>query len=319
MSLMRALPMGLLLAWMSPAAGQYVTEREAASTPEARAAQAADLKAKAAIAFSAGDYDLALQRIESAIKLSDDAGLVANKGLILEKLGRFKEAADAFRDYLAAAAEGDSKAEMARTLLARLEPEVRITTTPPGATITIQGEAKPLGTTPIQKRVGAGTHLFLVVLAGYQEVRKVARVVPEKGLKLALTLKKIAPPPRPSVKRPAIKASLVATEKVRSASKGGSGSWTWISLGGAVLAASAAGLFYTQGLDAAEARDRATQGVDWDAEQSNLEQKNTLYLTSSGVAILAGLVGTYLLISGPAGSPATLSAAPGSAAFSIEF
>jgi tetratricopeptide (TPR) repeat protein len=324
MSLMRTLPLALSLLWVSPAAAQYIpeTEPEVVLTPEARAAQAAELKGKATAAFSAGSYELALERIERAIELSDDAGLVANKGLILEKMGRFKEAAAAFRTYLAAASAGGPKAKKAKALLARLEPEVTITTTPPGATIAIQGEAAPLGSTPLTKRVAAGTHLFLVNLAGYQKVRKVGRVVPGKGLKLALTLEKTARPPPPSPPAGGVTGdggALKATKEVATASRGQTQAWAWISLGSAALAAGAAGLFYTQGLDAATARDAATRGAAWDAEQSTLEQKNTLYLASGGVAILAGLVGTYLLFSGSDGSPATLSAVPGSAILSIEF
>jgi len=308
----------LLLGLPLTAAAQYVEEPDAPTTPEARAARAAVLKQKSGEALTAGNQELALQRIEAAIRLSDDPDLIANKAFILQKLGQYKEAVAAFQNYLELAPGGGSKAEMARQFLARLMPQVTFNSTPPGVTVTRQGEKAPMGTTPFRAKVVAGTVLFIMTIDGYKPLRHLAKIVPDTPLTVDVELeRKAAPKPVSKVPKEVVEAPKSIAAKFDD-DDGGTG-LAWISLGTAAVAAGAAGLFYGGGVEAAEARDASTKAVDWDAHQSTLEGKNLLYLSSGSVAVAAGLLGAYLLFTAPSDKPETLSATPGTATFSVEF
>ncbi len=300
------------------AAAQYVEEPDAPATPEARAARVAELKQKSGEALTAGNQELALQRIEAAIKLSDDPGLIANKGFILQKLGQYKESVAAFQNYLELAPGEGPKAEMARRFLARLMPQVTFNSAPPGATVTQQGQKAPMGTTPFRAKVVAGTVLFIMTIDGYKPLRHLVKIVPDTPLTVDVELeRKVIPKPVSKVPKEAVDAPKLTPAKFDD-DDGGTG-LAWISLGTAAVAAGAAGLFYGGGVDAAEARDASTVGADWDAHQSTLEGKNLLYLSSGSVAVVAGLLGAYLILTAPSDTPETLSATPGSATFSVEF
>ncbi len=317
MSMRAVLISVLFLAFAAPSMAQYVEEPALPQTTEARAARLAELKAKTAEALAAGNHELALMRIEAAMKLSDDPGLVANKAFILEKLGQYKASAEAFQQYLDTVGEAGPKVEMAKKLLERLRPEVTFNSTPPGATVTPQGSTSPLGTTPFRAKHVAGTVLFIVEREGYTPLRHLVRILPDTPVKVDVELARKAPPKPIAPVEPAViaKPKQIAEDD----DDEGSTSLAWISLGTAAAAATAAGLFYGSGLDAATARDEATKGADWDEHQASLETANMLYLGTGGLAVVTGIVGAYLLIIAQSDEPETLSSTPFSNPFSVEF
>ena len=69
-----------------------------------------------------------------------------------------------------------------------------VTTVPHGAAVTLDGA--PIGTTPVQKRVGTGNHVVELALEGFEPFREVVDV-PADGLPFLQPLKALPPPPAP--------------------------------------------------------------------------------------------------------------------------
>jgi len=308
-----------LLGLPSLAMGQYVEEPDAPTTPEGIAARVAELKSKTGEALTAGNFELALMRIEAAIKLSQAPDLVANKAFILERLGQYKKSVEAFERYLEIATEGGPKVDKARQILLRLRPQLTFNSTPPGATVTQQGEKRPLGTTPFKENVIAGTALFVIERDGYTPLRHLVKIAPGTPQSVDVELERKAPPKSVAQVPAAAVESPVGLSATADDDDEGGTTLAWVGLGTAVLAGGAAGLFYGNGLEAADARDGATKSADWDSHQSSLETNNLLYLGTGSLAILAGAMGVYLFLTAPSDTVETLAVTPGGTGFSVEF
>ncbi len=68
---------------------------------------------------------------------------------------------------------------------------LQIRTAPPGAAIQIEG--KPAGTAPVIKQMKPGSYEIVAVLDGYQELRRVAKLLPGKTVDIALQLEEVRP------------------------------------------------------------------------------------------------------------------------------
>lgn len=258
----------------------------------AQIAEAEALKAGADAAYLEGDYLLALQRLRAAHDLDPRPGYVANQGLVLEQLGRYAEAVDALRRFLATDPPAD-KATAARAVVDRLTPPVRVETDPPGAEVRVGEPGELIGRTPLDTRLVAGSHVIELRRAGHAPLRRTAKVLPREGLVFRAALA-----PLPARAAP-----------IRETTFGHRG-WGFVLLGGAAVAGAAAGVFYGLGLDAAETRDDARTRAAWDDAQRRLELLDTSVTSALAVAGAAAITGVVLLF---VADDATVGAAPSAA------
>lgn len=273
------LPMAALSAPVAaqPAAAQPATDGRT---------QAEAFKAEADRAYLDGDYALALQRLEKAYALDPDPRYVANQALVHEQLGQYAEAVAKLRQFLESKpAPAADKAAAARKVIARLEPTVRIETDPPGATVRVDDAPEPIGTTPLETTLVAGTHTLQLELAGHAPLRQVAKVLPADGLVYRGSLAPLpAPPPAPP---PVV---------VREARGFGLDGWGWVAVGGAAAAGIGWAVLHGLGTEAAETRDAATTGADWDAAHERVELYHATGVAAAGLAGAALVTGVVLLL-----------------------
>lgn len=257
---------------------------------------AARLKTLADRAYLAGDYALALQRLQAAHRLDPDPRYVANQGLVHEQLGQYAEAVAALRAFLATDPPED-KAAAARSVIERLEPEVRIETVPPGATVRVQGEDGPRGVTPIVIRLVAGTHTLILELDGHARWRQPAKVEPGNGLQVKAALAPLpeAPPaPPPEVRR-----------------EFGLDGWGYVALGTAAAAAASGAVLYGLGRDAERNRTDASTGSEWDTADQQVHDFATGSAVAGAVAGAALVAGVTLLLIDDDDSPVSLAPSAG--------
>jgi hypothetical protein len=79
-------------------------------------------------------------------------------------------------------------------VVARSTAVLTVTTVPPGAAVTLDGQA--IGTSPVQKRVRTGSHSVELALDNYEPYKEVVDV-PAEGLPFLQPLQKKPPPPPP--------------------------------------------------------------------------------------------------------------------------
>lgn len=243
----------------------------------AAVAKADALKKKADEAYIAGDYLLALQRLETAYGLDPRPGYVANAGLVLEQLKRYAEAVARMEQFLATDPPA-GKAEAARAVIERLTPAVQVESDPAGAVVWRDGQ--PLGETPLEVRLVAGNVALELRKEGYDVLARTIQVPPRDGLVFRAALAPLPPPPPPPP--PPVETGL------------GHRGWGFVLLGGAGVAGAAAGVFYALGSAAVDDRDAATSRARWDAAHDRVELFDTSVKAAVGVGVVAACAGLGL-------------------------
>lgn len=164
-------------------------------------------------AYAAGDYAGAYAGFSKADELlpAPQAAYWAAKSL--DAQGKTEEAIGAYEKLLVDPDFGklgdektaDARARMA-DLKAKLAGEVSVVTTPPGATVTVDG-APQSGETPLTLKLAPGTHKLSVVAAGFEpkevDVNVKGGETSEQKLELVAKAPPPAPPPEPVVEAPA--------------------------------------------------------------------------------------------------------------------
>ncbi len=235
------------------------------------------LKAEADQAFLDGDYVGALQRLESAYAADPRPGLIANKALVLEKLGEYGPAVEAMERFLESEPPPPARA-LAEEVIARLRPELRILSTPSGAKVSVRGEV--LGETPLRTALLVGRHELSLEAHGYQTKKLQVNMQAGTAVKLDERLARARarrPTPAPVEPLPEARGSLRP--------------WAWTSFGVGLVAVGAAGVFYGLGVSEVEARDEASSSSAWETHQASAESMNMGYvggLSLAGVAVLVG-------------------------------
>lgn len=285
-------------------------------------ARAERLKTEAEAAFAEGRLEEALRLLDAAYAADPQPGLIANQGLVLDKLGRYADAVAAFERFLATQPPAD-KVEAARAILLRLKPEVRIESEPPGAEVRIDDGGRRLGRTPLKLYLVAGPHVVRLTHPEFQPIEQRIEVRPGEPMTVRVPLTApvavAAPVHTPAPRRrpaPGEADDLLGDE----ISTGGPSlrTWGWISLGVGAAAAGASVTMLVLGLDAIDARDGATTGAAWDDHQASAEAYNTGYLVSGGVALAALSTGLVLLLLDD-GEGATVGLTPGGATIGGRF
>ncbi len=143
--------------------------------------QPAELRAQAEAAIRAGEGVRALMLLEQAYALQPDPALIANQGLVYERMGQFAKAAEAFARYLETEPP-PGKRVAAEAALDRLRPELLLDSEPAGARVFFDG-AVAAGRTPLKSRLVAGAHTIRLELEGYASLEEGFAVEPSTQLR----------------------------------------------------------------------------------------------------------------------------------------
>lgn len=241
------------------------------------ASRTAALRAEAESLYAAGDYAAALERLESASRRDPDPALVGNQAHMLEKLGRYDEAAARYDSYLAAAPPPE-KARRAREALDRIRPAVQITSTPPGADVYVDAQSRPAGRTPLTVPLVLGEHILRFERDGFERALVPARVERGRDITVGTTLV-----PR-------------VTTRARPAAPSRGLTPGWVLLGSGLATGAFAGVAYVQADTFTDERDRQTSAAAWNERHEQARRYGyTAYVTAGLSALLMG-VGAGLLL-----------------------
>jgi hypothetical protein len=256
---------------------------------------AAELDKKARAAFDSGDFTKAARAFEQAYRVKPHPATKYNAGFAWDRAGELARAADAYEAALNAEGLDDGRANAARERLAALKPQLGylFVQKPIGATVSVAHVDKlPI---PAKLHLTPGKHELVVHQAGggtttqaielrAGEVQRIA-VEEEDALGSAPVVPTEPEPGEPAGPAPAEGAQPGCS----------SCTWGWVALGGAAVAAGVGTYF---GLRTLSARD------EFDKDRSNADKRDeavtsrTFSNVAFGVAIVAGVTGVVLLLSG---------------------
>lgn len=155
-------------------------------------AQPADTRKQASAAFARAvaaenreDWRAAILEYEEAYRLAPHPDVLYNLGAVYERLGELRAAAEHYQQYLDTKPDAADHAKVERKIAAleQRPSKVAIATTPPGATVIVDGDRR--GAAPLELTLTAGTHQ-LVAEAGGRKVRRTITLA--YGEPLAITL-----------------------------------------------------------------------------------------------------------------------------------
>lgn len=237
-------------------------------------------------------YAEAIAELEKAISLSiklapEKAGVVNyNLGQAYEKQGDIGGAVKAYKEYLRLVPKATDRAAV-QTIIANLESrlakgvqELAVSSDPTGSNVAVDGKLR--ATTPVTMELPFGAHELELSHEGYDSAKRTVELTPQSAVKLDISLaKKAAPPPPPAP------APVVEKPKV----------WSWVALGGTVVAA---GIAAAAGAQAkAKARD-LTGGLHtsptpdelYDASVNAQVASNVMWGVAGAAAITTGVLFT---------------------------
>jgi len=206
----------LLFASPAPGAPTAPTSSERAVAPDGDA----ETHYRAGVnAFAAGRYSEAVELFRDADRKKPSAALSFNMARAYEKLGDVAGALRSYRDYLRRAKDPDDRAAVRRfvdalskRLAARGVQQVTVLSTPPGATVSVDGEL--VGVTPWTSELTPGAHEISLHLAEHGDVVRSFDLPAYEALDVSVPLyrEKLAPT---SVRRanPAIPSTVDATHE----------------------------------------------------------------------------------------------------------
>ncbi len=153
--------------------------------------------------FKANDYAGALPEFQAADAFKSTPQSQRYIGMCQDNLGHYTDAVAAYNNFLAAVPpkmvkEGDDLKKRVDTIKA-MPGKLHVDSTPPGATVTIDG--KPSGVAPTDVDVPPGKHTIHFDLAGYVASDKDADVTfgGKQDVKVELTAKPVETPPFPPI------------------------------------------------------------------------------------------------------------------------
>jgi hypothetical protein len=143
-------------------------------------------------AYKRGDFSAALARFEEAAATFPSARIQFNIGQAQRELGHPVEAVQAFESFLAEADRITTlERKQATTALEDLEPAIArlsVATTPPDATVTVDGSVR--GTTPLPRPLvlAPGNHEIAIALTGFVPARENITVAGGEARRLSVEL-----------------------------------------------------------------------------------------------------------------------------------
>jgi tetratricopeptide (TPR) repeat protein len=249
----------------------------------AQTARADVLRQQAEEAYRNGDDLRALSFLELAYAADPQPGILANRGLILERLGDTRRAVADFEAYLATQPPAEKRAT-AETALRRLRPEVLIGSDRPGLTVFLDDQSVPSGTTPLRLPLPVGAHL--VRFEGPEVVAGQVAFIVEAGREQAIQL-------RPVPLRPVAEVG-AQTRDGRTPAE----TWAYVSLGAGVATAVAGGALTLLMMGAKDDRDGASTRSAWKDHDETAELYQTGAGAAFGVSAAALATGLYFWFAG---------------------
>lgn len=149
-------------------------------------------------AFQAGDFATALAKFQKADAAAHAPAITYNIARTLEQLGRPQDAIFAYERYLAEAGEGGEFTTAAALAIAQIKARnarLVVSSTPPGATVTLDGTPLP-EKTPTTVLVPPGRHRLTLSLDDWNEERTVETTAGTAS-ELVFVRGKSAPAPPP--------------------------------------------------------------------------------------------------------------------------
>jgi tetratricopeptide (TPR) repeat protein len=248
----------------------------------AQTARADLLRQQAEEAYRNGDHLRALSFLEQAYAADPQPGILANRGLILERLGDVRRAVADFEAYLATQPPAEKRAT-AETALRRLRPDVLIGSDRPGLTVYLDDQSVPSGTTPLRMALPVGAHL--VRFEGPDVVAGQVAFIVEAGREQAIQL-------RPVSLRPMDDGAGPANAGTRPTA-----TWAYVSLGAGVATAVAGGALTLLMMGEKDERDSASTRAAWKSHDDTAETYQTGAGVAFGVSVAALATGLYFWFS----------------------
>jgi hypothetical protein len=175
-------------------------------------ARAADVGEEADLQFQLGirDYEAgnpqdALGHLLMSHRLVPNRNVEYNLARVYEELGQLDAAWTHYHAYVEATPDATARAD-GEAALARLDKDVarvKITSTPPGATVYVgRVDLGPRGTTPLTIALPAGKRAIVLDLDGYVRAETTAELTPGKEARTAVELLPVPPVARPTGAEP---------------------------------------------------------------------------------------------------------------------
>jgi len=281
------------------------TPQNSTATPaEGKAAPPSDATKKAARqnysdgqrAYEGGDYAAAITYFSKAQELIPSPHAQYWIAMTQDKLGKVAEAHAGFAAFFANpghTALGEEKLSKARARFAELAAipgDVKVTTEPPEASLSVDGMAQA-GASPYALKLTPGKHRLQITAKGYQDQSSEVDVQPGQALEQAFTLTAtpaVAPTPAAlpaPAPEPASQAVTPATERNMVPA--------YVTLGVAGAAAIAGTIFGIQALSAKSDFDKNPTEENADS----VERNGLIADMAFGVAVTLGVTGVVLLTS----------------------
>jgi len=247
------------------------------------------------------NWEVALGEFEQSLALYPTRSALFNLGMCEKALHRYVAALRHFQEWqqrFGAAATEDERGTVSSTLdeLQQFVGTLAIATTPPGATVRVDGTE--VGTTPLAEPllVDAGHHVVEAALDGYEAARRELEVAPLANMELTLPLE-VRPP---EIATPPIEETPVVGTPVDSS--GVVQAWFWSTAGLAVAAgiggAVAGGIALSKesDLDALGSRCQAGDLGACDEGSSMLGEHDDAQLAATVLFISAGAFAATALV-----------------------
>lgn len=269
-------------------------------------AEARDLYEQGARAYRERRFEAAIEQFLAADRLAPRAPLAFNVARAYEKLEQPARALQYYRAYLQRGADGRNRSEvearvreLEATLAQRGVQQVTVVSSPPGASILIDGEA--LGTTPSTFEAKLGTHEVVAEREGYEPTRLEIHLDGHKSLDLEIALRTATSPAQGTAaeqKTVGQKQSL-DTPMGRESTSAGLQPWPWVVVGAGAASLGAAGVFELLRRDAESDAENARYQPDYHTqrERMNTHQATARVLLGVGAALAVG-GGLWVLIDG---------------------
>ncbi len=165
-----------------------------AAPPDAQADGADEHDRRGKVLYGKGDLEAALAEFRAAFEANPRPAFLFNAAKTLERLGRTREAFDAYDQYLARA-EGAAEREAAAGVLAGLCPDVgravlRVVTEPAGAHLAVDGRTFPVPSNA-SLCLAPGRHEVTAAKDGHQVARQSIEARAGASTEVRLTLARV--------------------------------------------------------------------------------------------------------------------------------
>lgn len=148
--------------------------------------------------YSRGDFEGAIEDFRAAFDLKPEPGPLYNIAKSYEKMARYEDALDFYRQYLELAPNAPDKADvegimerLRRDLKARFQ-ELSVASNPPGADIYLDDRNEGIiGQTNLRSKLRPGPHTLFIDLNGYKPVRRDFVMPDDKPLALEFDLQQL--------------------------------------------------------------------------------------------------------------------------------